>query len=155
MRVLFLTLLAASLLSCSLAPKIQPVTFAELVGTYVAELSDGGVDRLTLSEDSSYTRYYDDGSGRPFEDHGKWYLHLLGSRQNSPYVKLQLDHFVTHFVEDTVRFNSPLDPVPGGVADSVEAPREARIWKLADGSKVIIRLGQALSGPAWVRDVSK
>jgi hypothetical protein len=155
MRILIIASFAALFSSCSLAPKIEPATFNELVGVYVVELSDGRVDRLTLSVDSTYTRYYDDGSSRPFEDNGRWYLHLLGSRQNSPYVKIQLDHFVTHFIEDTIAVNSPLDPVPGGVADSVEFPREARIWKLADGSKVIIRLGQALSGPAWVRDVSK
>jgi hypothetical protein len=153
MRILIAIFVTASLISCSLAPKIQPVTFNELVGTYVAEQTNGAVDRLTLSEDSSYTRYFDDGNGRQFEDHGKWYLHLLGSRQNSPYVKIQLDHFVTHFAEDTIRFNSPLDPVPGGVADSIEAPREARIWKAIEGDRVTIRLGN-LQGAAWVREYS-
>jgi hypothetical protein len=154
MRFLIVISLATSLLSCSLAPKIQPVTFHELVGTYVAEQPNGTVDRLTLSEDSSYTRYYENGNGRQFEDHGKWYLHLLGSRQNSPYVKIQLDHFVTHFAEDTINTNSPLGPVPGGVADSVEAPREARIWKRVDGIRVTIRLGN-LQGAAWVREYEK
>ncbi|MFZ1685444.1 MAG: hypothetical protein WAU88_15110 [Candidatus Zixiibacteriota bacterium] len=154
MRILIVTLFAASLLSCSLAPKIQPVTIGELVGTYVMDQQSGTVDRLTLNADSSYFRYYDTGHSRTFEDHGKWYLHLLGSRQNSPYVKLQLDHFVTHFVEDTIAINSPLDPVPGGVADSVECPREARIWKRIEGNKVTIRLGN-LQGTAWVREYSK
>lgn len=150
MKILLVALLAASLLSCSLAPKIQPVTFAELVGTYVAEQSNGTVDRLTLEADSTYFRYYSTGNGKTYENRGKWYLHLLGSRQNSPYVKIQLDHFVTHFVEDTIAINSPLDPVPGGVADSIEAPREARIWKRLEGNRVTIRLGN-LQGVAWER----
>jgi hypothetical protein len=154
MRILIVTLLAPLLLSCSLAPKIQPVMFDEMVGTYSMEPQSGTIDRLVLSPDSTYTRYYDAGNGRTFEDQGKWYLHLLGSRQNSPYVKIQLDHFVTHFIEDTVKINSPLDPVPGGVADSVECPREARIWKRIDGNRVTIRFGN-LHGAAWVREYEK
>jgi hypothetical protein len=155
MKVWIFAVLALFLFSCSLAPKIQPVTFNELVGTYRNSSPQGKIDILVLDADSTYVRQFHSSSGEPFVDRGKWYLHLLGSRQNSPYVKIQLDHFVTRFVEDSTGGNSPLDPVPGGVADSVAYPREARIWKSVQGSQVTIRLGQTLTGPAWVRVDSK
>ncbi len=139
------------LLSCSLSPRIQPVTQAEMVGAYAATFHTGQIDSLYLNADSTYVRRFESFDGVLHEDRGRWYLHVLGSRQNSPYVKLQLDQFITRFKEDSTSGNSLFDPIPGGISDSIATPREARIWKEIIDSHVVLRIG-AHYGPAWMRD---
>lgn len=151
MKLLQVTVLAGLLSSCSLSPRIQPVTQAEMVGAYAATFHAGQIDSLYLNADSTYVRRFKSFDGVTHEDHGRWYLHVLGSRQNSPYVKLQLDQFITRFKEDSMSGSSPFDPIPGGIADSIAAPREARIWKEVVGSHVTLRIGDHY-GSAWARD---
>jgi hypothetical protein len=130
---------------CEMEPMSEPVEYSEIIGTYEANYDAGLEDRLELSPDSTYIRYFVTREGREFTDTGR-YIFSYDSDDHRR-MSIMLFNFRLRFPVDPTHLFEYND-AEGAVVDSLPCTIATSFHK---AKRQKLRIGMSEYGQAYIK----